>query len=327
MRAVIAGVGSGFPSRVVQNDHFDALGLTDGWIRSRTGIQERRWLAPSDKLSDIGLAAALQAMHDADCAPDEIDFVLAATITHDRLSPSLATELAFRLGSSDSGAVDVNGACAGFLYALDYAVARIESGRSRCVLVCGADATSRILNPGDPTVAPLFGDGAGAVIVRASGQDCSHAGGAPALLGSDGSRAEVLGVRQADGRLAMKGIEVYQFAIAAMADAVRALSAESGIRLDEIDLFVPHQANARIVHQVGLELGLPPDRVVLYIEQTGNTSAATIPTALAQAQRDGRLFDGAKVMLTAFGAGLTWGAMLVDWRECPHCASSTWRHR
>jgi 3-oxoacyl-[acyl-carrier-protein] synthase-3 len=316
MHAVVTGAGSALPDTVIENDHFAGLGLTDKWISSRTGIHRRRRLIPGEKLSDLAVTASQRALVDAGLSPREIDFVVVATLTPDRTSPSLATELAWRIDAPNCGAVDVNGACTGFLYALDYAVAKVEAGRATSVLVCGAEATSRIVDPNDMVTAPLFGDGAGAVIVTGSDKPCPCR--ISIELASDGSREEILTVGREDSLLRMDGIEVYQMAIETMVDAVVSTVRAGGITIDAIDLLVPHQANSRIVAQVAEQLGVPTERAALYLSEIGNTSAASIPIALDLAQTDGRMPPGAKVMLSAFGAGATWGAALLDWKGCSH---------
>ncbi|MEV6410707.1 beta-ketoacyl-ACP synthase 3 [Kribbella sp. NPDC051718] len=320
MHAVVAGAGSALPETVIENDHFAGLGLTDKWISSRTGIHRRRRLAEGEKLSDLAVTASQRALADAGLSAREIDFVVVATLTPDRASPSLATELGWRIDAPNCGAVDVNGACTGFLYALDYAVAKIEAGRATAVLVCGAEATSRIVDPTDLVTAPLFGDGAGAIIVTGSDRPCACR--ISIELASDGSQEQILTVRREDPVLRMDGIEVYQMAIETMVDAVVRTARAGGIPIDAIDLLVPHQANSRIVGQVAEQLGVPAERAALYLSEIGNTSAASIPIALDLAQADGRIPPGTKVMLAAFGAGATWGAALLDWKGCLHQAPS-----
>lgn len=314
MHARLTGVGSALPAQVIGNEHFNELGLTDRWIASRTGISERRRLGPDEELSDLAASAARRALRDAGRTSADVDFIVAATLTPDRASPALATEVASRIGAASPAAVDVNGACTGFLFALDYAVARVGAGTAECVLVCGADATSRIIDPTDPITGPLFGDGAGAVVVERAEGPCAC--DITVRLASDGRRSQILTVEREGRRLRMSGIEVYQMAIDLMVEAIVDVCHRTGTDLSDIDLVVPHQANARIVHQVAIELDLPLERVALYIADTGNTSAASIPIALSRAQAEDRLAAGNKVAMAAFGAGPTWGAALLTWRGC-----------
>lgn len=317
--AVVSGVGAARPARVIRNSHFAYLGISDQWITSRTGIEERRWLGPGEGLTGLAVEASTLALVDAECAPEDIDLVIAATATSDRVSPGLAPELACGLGLRDVPAVDLNAACTGFLYALDQAVAQIDSGRRRCVLVCGADAASRIIDPDDRFTAPLFGDAAGAVVVRAADAERSCATCAPAVvLGADGSLGDILYVDRERHTVHMEGAEVYERAVDAMADSARRVCALRGAALEDIDLFVPHQANARIIKSVLRRLEFPAERTVVYVGAFGNTSASSIPLSLHRAQLDGRLPRGTRVGMAAFGAGLTWAAALLDWKGCRH---------
>ncbi|MFI1018584.1 beta-ketoacyl-ACP synthase 3 [Streptomyces sp. NPDC020965] len=318
MRAVISGVGAALPERTVDNTHFEEVGMRADWIRQLTGITERRWLSEGEQLSDLAAEACTTALDDAGRSGLDVDLIVAATITADRPSPSLASQLAMSLGTKRVGAVDLNAACAGFVYALDYAFAAVESGRHGCVLVCAAEAVSRIADMTDRTTAPLFGDAAGAVVVTGSSA-CHRRKCAPVIqLGSDGTLGDILYVDQADRVIRMDGTEVYVNAIESMVKGTRDVCTARGLDLADIDLFVPHQANARIIRAVVRELELPSDRVVLTVGQVGNTSSSSIPLALSRAQQDGRLVPGARVAMTAVGAGVTWGSGLVDWKGCAH---------
>jgi 3-oxoacyl-[acyl-carrier-protein] synthase III len=319
LSSVIAGAGHALPRQSVPNSHFDDLGLTDRWITSRTGIRQRRRLAEGESLTGLAVEASGAALADAGIDVGEVDFIVAATLTADRLSPALSTELGEQIGARGPGAVDVNGACAGFLFAYDYAVAKIESGRADCVLVCGAEATSRITDPRDPASAPLFGDSAGAVVVRRTG--CGHRSRPAIHLETDGRHRGILFVERDNGVLRMTGTEVYELAITSMTAAIRRVCEQSDVDPDDVDLFVPHQANARIIRQIGAELKISPERVAVYIGDLGNTSAASIPTALSLARRDGRLRPGDILVMSAFGAGLSWGAALTHWQVCRECAA------
>lgn len=317
---VVTGVGAALPERVVTNDSFAALGITDEWIASRSGIRERRWLEPGQPLLDLALRAGAAALADAGRDPSEVDEVVVATVTADLVSPGLAPELADGLGIPHCTAFDLSAACTGFLYALDHAFAVVESGRRSRVLVTAAEAASRIADPGDRFTAPLFGDAAGAVVVEAAGERGCRVCAPAVVLGSDGAKRDLLYVDREDGWVRMRGAHVYEQAVLAMARATREVCAAKGIRPEDVELFVPHQANARIIRAVLRELSFPVERTALYVEGTGNTSSASIPVALDRAQREGRLAPGTRVGMAAFGAGLTWGAAVLDWKGCGHDA-------
>jgi len=318
-RAGIFGIGTALPEQVVGNDHFEAhLDTSDEWIVRRTGIRRRRWLAPGEPLAPLAARACAEALADAGRTPAEVDHLIVSTITPDRLTPGLAPEVARLIGAHGAGASDLNAACAGFLYALDQAAALVETGRARVVLVCGAEALSRITDHEDRGTAVLFGDGAGAVVVAAGELDR----GCPCfVLGSDPDHGDLLYAEADERKLRMEGREVYRHAVARTAQAVREALAECETTAAEIDLFVAHQANSRIIETAAAELGVPAEKVVLNIGEVANTSSASIPLALAQAERDGRLRPGATVALAAFGAGFVWGAGVISWKERRHvCA-------
>jgi 3-oxoacyl-[acyl-carrier-protein] synthase III len=313
MRAGVFGIGGALPHDVITNAQLEGrLATTDEWIVKRTGIRERRWLNGAQSLADLAVDACAAALDDAGRTPDEVDRVLVASITPDRITPGLAPEVAARLGAHEAGAADVNAACAGFLYALDQAAALIESGRAGCVVVCGAEALSRLTDYEDRGTAVLFGDGAGAVVVAAGELD---RGVPPFELHSDGVNAALLYADRDEQVLRMQGREVYRHAVQRMADATAAALARAGLRAADVDLFVAHQANARIVEAAAAALGLPSDRVAVNVDRVANTSSASIPLALWQAEREGRLRPGAVVALAAFGAGFVWGAGVIGWKE------------
>jgi 3-oxoacyl-[acyl-carrier-protein] synthase III len=319
LAAGIFGVGAALPERVVGNDEIVArLDTSDEWIVRRTGIRERRILAPDQPLSELAARACALALEDAGRTADEVDQVIVSTITPDRVTPGVAPYVALALGAERASAVDVNAACAGFIYALDQAAAQVESGRARVVLVCGAEALSRITDHDDRGTAMLFGDGAGAVVV-AGGELEIGCGGF--VLGTDATQADMLYAERTNPMLRMEGREVYRHAIRRMVEATSEAIARAGLTIDDIDLFVAHQANVRILTAAANELGLPPEKLMVNIDRVANTSSASIPLALADAEHDGRLKPGAVVALSAFGAGFVWGSGVVSWKERAHvCA-------
>jgi 3-oxoacyl-[acyl-carrier-protein] synthase-3 len=309
--AAIASVGASLPDTVMPNREIAArIGVSDEWIVRRTGIRERRVAEPTERLSTHATRAAAAALERADLSPEQVDLVLVATTTPDELMPNAAPLVAHELGAMRAGAFDIGAACTGFLSALAVGTGQIEAGRAECVLVIGADFMSRILDPEDRSTAAVFADGAGAIVLRATG-DASRIG--PIVLGSDGAGAGHIKVPREDGVIRMRGHETFREAVARLTlSTVQAVRA-AGARLDDIDLFVYHQANGRILSAVGERLSLPADRVVDCISRYGNTSAATLPLALAYVESAGRLKAGHRVLLGAFGAGFTWGATVISW--------------
>jgi 3-oxoacyl-[acyl-carrier-protein] synthase-3 len=313
LKAGLFGVGTALPEYRLGNDHFAArLETNDEWIVRRTGIRERYWLNGRQTLADLAVDACEAALADAGRRGDDVDHVIVSTITPDRLTPGLAPEVAMRIGAKEAGAVDVNAACAGFLYALDQAAAMVESGRANVILVVGAEALSRITDAGDRGTAILFGDGAGAVVV--AGGELERGCGAFELR-SDGQHADLLYASRDERLLRMEGREVYRHAVARMVEATRTALDRAGLVPGDLDLFVAHQANARIIEAAAAELGIPHERVALNVDRVANTSSASIPLALWHAERDGLLAPGATVALSAFGAGFVWGAGIVSWKE------------
>ncbi len=306
----LLGLGSALPERVVSNGEISAsIGVDEQWIVKRTGIRERRWAAPGANLHELAARAGTDALADAGLDAADLDLVLVATCTADRIIPNTAPLVAEALGAAHCGAIDLGAACTGFVSGLSLAAAAIESGRARHVLVIGAEILSRHLDPGDRKVAAIFGDGAGATVLGAA--DGSAVG--PVVLGSDGTLGGILYADRSDGYIRMDGPEVFRHAVDRMAAASLEACAREGTEIHDLDLLVFHQANARILQALIERLVLDPARVVAAIGEHGNTSAASIPLALDAARREGLLRDGSSVLLAAFGAGLTWGAAVVHW--------------
>jgi 3-oxoacyl-[acyl-carrier-protein] synthase-3 len=309
--AAISSVGISVPEKVVPNAQIaPRIGVTDEWIVRRTGIRTRRVAAPDERLATHATNAAVAALKRAGVTPAEIDLVLVATTTPDEVMPNAAPQVAHELGATRAGAFDIGAACTGFLSALAVGAAQIESGRVQSAVVIGADLMSRITDPADRSTAAVFADGAGAVVLQATARE-SRIG--PIVLGSDGAGADHIMVPRENGVIQMRGHETFREAVARLSLATVQAVRAAGARLEDIDLFVYHQANGRILTAVGERLSLPVDRVVDCISEYGNTSAATLPLALEHAERDGRLRTGHRVLLGAFGAGFTWGATVVNW--------------
>ena len=317
----IIGLGSYLPARVVTNDDLaQRLDTSDEWIRTRTGIRDRHYAAPEEATSDLALAAARDALTDAGLEAGDVDIVIVATTTPDHPVPATAPLVAARLGLHCT-AFDVNAACSGFVYGLQVGATLAAGGAT--VLLIGAETLTRYVDHDDRSIAVLFGDGAGAVVLRS--QPGARIG--PFDLGSDGSELEILWMRagaarepfdpvlhaDASSRMAMRGGDVYRHAVARMTASSQAVLAAAGEDIGSVDLVVGHQANRRILEAVGQRLGVPEGRSHLTVDRHGNTSAASIPLALADARDRGLLRSGDRVLLTAFGGGLTWGSCLLTW--------------
>jgi 3-oxoacyl-[acyl-carrier-protein] synthase-3 len=306
----VSGVGMALPSRELTNAELaPRLNLTDQWILERTGISSRRVAADDESASSLGLDAAAEALADAELDAADIDLIVSATVTPDWRFPATACLIQSALGARAT-AFDINAGCSGFLFALAQVDAAIRSGVSAKALVVGCEVLSRITDYSDPRSAVLFGDGAGAVVVEGF-EGTTRVG--PFRLFSDGSRPELLYVPNDTGLIRMSGREVYRAAVDGMTSSVRDLLSDCGMAIGEVDVLVAHQANQRILAAVGERLGIDPQRLVSNIGSYGNTSAASIPIALYEAQKDGRLTEGRVVVITAFGAGFCWGAGLVRW--------------
>jgi 3-oxoacyl-[acyl-carrier-protein] synthase III len=311
-RPAILSVAAEVPSNTVTTAELaERLGVSEDWIVSRTGIRERPVAAPDELLSEFAARAGAAALSRAGLDAADVDLVLVATLTQDSLMPNAAPVVAHAIGADRAGAVDLGAACTGFLSGLALGAAQIETGRAERVLLIGADFTTRIVDWDDKRTAPLFGDGAGAVVLGAAAGDFGAIG--PIILGADGSGAPAIHIAHEDRKLRMDGPEVYRNAVARMGESTLAAVQGAGLTLEDIDLFVYHQANGRILRALAEKLQLPSERVVDVIENLGNSSAATLPLGLAAAEREGRLRPGTRVLLSAFGAGYTWGAGVVEW--------------
>jgi 3-oxoacyl-[acyl-carrier-protein] synthase III len=315
--ATILSVAAELPEgRLTTAELAERFGLTEDWIMSRTGIRERRRAADDERLSDYAIRAGGAALERAAIDASEIDLVIVATMTQDELTPNTAPIVAHALGAHQAGAFDVGAACTAFLTGLALAAAHVESGRAERVLLVGADFITRITDYEDKRSAPLFADATGAVVVGvADPEETARVPGAigPIVLMSDGAHAKTIIATHEERKLRLDGPEVFRNAVARMCEVTEEAVARAGLELDGIDLFVYHQANARITKALGERLNLPTERVVDCIETLGNSSAATLPVALAVAEQDGRLKPGSRVLLSAFGAGFTWGGGVIEW--------------
>ena len=319
--AKLIGSGGYLPPRVVSNDELAAelaqqgIETSDAWIRERTGIQQRHLVEPGVKTSELATKAAQAALADAGITADQLDLIILATATPDFVFPSTACIVQAALGASNAAAFDVQAVCSGFVYALTTADAYIQAGRAKTVLVIGAEVFSRILDWRDRGTCVLFGDGAGAVIMQASDKP----GVIGAKLHADGNYANILctagnvdqGQVTGDPFLRMDGQAVFKFAVTALADSAQQVCDDAGIRLQDIDWLVPHQANVRILNFLSRKLGVDNDKVIVTVAEHANTSAASVPLALDAARRDGRIKSGDLVLLQGVGGGFTWGSVLL----------------
>lgn len=310
--AGIVGLGSAVPRRAVDNDTIGApLGIDDAWIQRRTGIRSRRRISADESFTGLAIEAATAAIADAGIRPAGIDLVIVASISQDQLTPGAAPSVAAAVGALRAGAFDLGAACTGFVSGLSVAAAFIESRRASTILLVGGDVLSRNTDPTDRGTAIIFGDGVGAVVLVAGA--AGRLGSA--VLGADGSAADLITIERSDALIRMNGHETFQHAVLRMSESTVQVCEQEGLALADVDLFVFHQANARILTAISERLGLAPECVVNAIAESGNTSAGSIPLALMQARRDGQLTPGAKVIVGAFGAGLVWSSMLVEWGQ------------
>jgi len=312
----IVGTGSYLPDRVVRNDDFSArLDTSDAWIRERTGIVERRIAEASQGSSDLALVASRRALEAAGLRASDIDLIIVATSTPDFIFPSTACLLQAKLGVARCPAFDVQAVCSGFVYALATADGFIRGGSTKRALVVGAEVFSRILDWNDRGTCVLFGDGAGAVVLSAGEAPGIHA----SVLRADGSHAGILSVpgNVCGGRivgspfLQMAGNQVFKFAVRVLDEVARETVAEAGMRIEDIDWLIPHQANVRILEATARKLGLPHERLVVTVDRHGNTSAASVPLALDEWVRAGKIRHGDRVMMQGVGGGFTWGAVIA----------------
>jgi 3-oxoacyl-[acyl-carrier-protein] synthase-3 len=322
----ITGVGSYVPERVLTNDDLSKLvDTSDEWITERTGIKQRHVAEPDQAASDLALPASRQALAAARLDPSDLDLVIVATVTPDMFFPSTGSLLASALGADDAGAYDLSAGCTGFMYALAQAYGALAGGLADSALVVGTETLSKITNWHDRSTCVLFGDGAGAVVL----QRVSDGGFLGFELGSDGEGGKELSIPAGGSRnpvtadtvaqemhfLQMNGREVYKFATRILVSSAEKLLEECGLTVEEIDLYIPHQANKRIIDHAARNLGIPEDKIFVNVQKYGNTSSASIPLCLAEAVAGGCLGKGTRVLMTGMGAGLTWGSAYTIWND------------
>ena len=319
-RVSITGLGTHVPERVFTNvDLEQFVDTTDEWIVERTGIHERRFAEKDEALTDIASPAAVKAMAAAGVEPASIDLIIVATVTPDMMFPTSSAILADSLGMPDAAAYDLLAGCTGFMYGIAQAYAMLSSGLAKRALVVGGDVLSKILDWEDRSTLVLFGDGAGAVVM----ERVEEGGFLGFELGADGGGGENLWLPGSGSRhfddptkfVKMNGREVFKFATRVLVSSAEKILAECGKTIEDIDVYVPHQANRRIIDYAAGKLGIPEEKVVVNVHKYGNTSSGSIPLALADAAADGRLREGELVLMTGMGAGLTWGSALIEWTE------------
>jgi len=318
LRSIVRGVGGYLPERVMTNDEMSKLvDTSDEWIQQRTGIKQRHIAAEGELTSDLAVAAAKRALEAAELTIDGIDLVIVATTTPDMTFPATAAVVQQKLGMHHGAAFDLQAVCSGFVYAVATADSQLKNGLGKRALVIGAETSSRILDWTDRTTCVLFGDGAGAMVLEL-GEDGDRGVLASSLrsdghhwskLYTDGGPSSTMSI----GHIRMEGKEVFKHAVGNITDVVRDVFDKTGTTVDDLDWFIPHQANKRIIDGAGVKLGIPPEKVVLTVDHHANTSAASVPLALSVAAEDGRIKKGDLVMLEAMGGGFTWGASLIRW--------------
>lgn len=320
----ITGLGCYVPERVLTNDELSPLvDTSDEWIVERTGIRERRIAAPEQALSDLCLPAARDALEQAGVRAADVDLLIVATVTPDMFFPSTGAILAEELGAKDAAAYDLSAGCTGFMYALAQAHGMVSAGLSSAALVIGGDVLSKIMNWHDRSTCVLFGDGAGAVVIEPVKDEgffgfelgADGGGGVHLYMPAGGSRLPATADTVAAGEhfVFMNGREVFKFATRVLVSSAEKLLDECDVSMDDVDVYVPHQANVRIIEHAAKKLGVSEDRVVVNVDRFGNTSSGSIPLALADAVADGRLEEGKLLLMTGMGAGLTWGSALMRW--------------
>lgn len=314
----LLGTGSALPKRVVSNAELaDQIDTSDEWIVERTGIRQRYIAGDDETTASLAIEAAKAALDDAGLTPADIDLIVLATATPDNTFPATATKVQHALGCNGGVAFDVAAVCSGFLYAITTADSLLRTGTGTRALVIGAETFSRILDWSDRTTCVLFGDGAGAVVLEAPGLSDGDGGVLASSLHADGAQHDLLYVdggpstTQTVGHLRMKGREVFRHAVVNLAQVLGEVLDVAGVSVDDVNWVVPHQANARILDATAKKLGIPPEKIVITVDQHANTSAASVPLALDLARRDGRIKSGDLVMLEAMGGGFTWGACLL----------------
>lgn len=325
VKAKILGTGKSLPKKILTNADLEKMvDTTDEWIRTRTGIQERRIASSEEASSDLAAAAAREALSNADVKPEDLDAIFACTCTPDMVFPSVACLVQSALGAKNAACMDISAACSGFIYGISAAKSFIESGAYKKILLIGVDTLSKITNWEDRSTCVLFGDGAGAAVISAEEGD---SGILAVYTASDGSKADVLKVpgggtrkpvskevlEEKSNTIQMDGPEVYKLAVTKMVEASQKALALAGVKAEDLTLIIPHQANLRIIESVAKRLALPAGRVFINVQKYGNMSAATTIIALDEAQRGGKIKRGDLVELVAFGAGLTWGAAVIRW--------------
>jgi 3-oxoacyl-[acyl-carrier-protein] synthase-3 len=318
LRSIVRGVGSYLPARIMTNEELSrTIDTSDEWIQQRVGIKQRHIAADDEVTSDLAVHAARRALDDARISPDEIDLIVVATTTPDLTFPATAAIVQQKLGMHHGAAFDIQAVCSGFVYGMVTADSFLKNGVARRALVIGAETTSRILDWTDRTTCVLFGDGAGAAVVELGGD--GERGILASSLRSDGHFADKLNTTggpsstRSIGHVHMEGKEVFRHAVGKITDVVENVLSATGYTVKDLDWFVPHQANLRIIEGAGQKLHIPPEKVVITVDRHANTSAASVPLALTEAVRDGRIKRGDLVMIEAMGGGFTWGASLIRW--------------
>lgn len=325
-QAVVTGIGHGLPSRIMTNFDLEKIvDTTDEWITQRTGIRQRYICSTEETASTLSIKASKEALERASLAATDLDLVIVATVTGDYSFPSTSCIVQDEIGAKNAGAFDLGAACAGFIYSVSTAGALIQAGTANRILVVGVDVLSKTMDWTDRSTCVLFGDGAGAIVLE--GREDTNRGLLKTRMKSDGAGSKLINIEvggsrypigspEAEGRsdkLYMAGKEVYRFAVTAMCDACLNVLSDAGMTPEDVDLFVPHQANLRIIRSAQEKLGLPDEKVFVNVERVGNTSAGSIPLALYDAVHQGKLKEGMNVLTVGFGAGLVWGANVIRW--------------